>query len=330
MVQVLQSSNDSAVQAYAAFSDIAVVLPSSTRLLSGENLSKPELTLRIYGDISQPVVIVAGGISAGRAAADSAEKRGWWREIVGPGAAIDTDRYCIIGFDFLPNAGEAARTIAPSDQAVALGYALDIVGAKQVFAFVGASYGGMVALEFAAQFPDWLNRLVVLSAADAPHPAATAIRGVQRRIIEFAQSAGRAREGVSLARQLAMINYRTPEEFSGRFASNAPAIAGDDYPVCAYLRARGDDYAMAPQRYLTLCDSIDRQNVDPAAIAANTLLIGATSDRLIPIEQLRALRDALPSATLIEISSLYGHDAFLKEEGAIACPISKFLQEPNQ
>ncbi len=311
------------------FCDVSVFLPGDFTFESGERLSRPELKVRVYGDLEAPAIIVAGGISAGRDVADSKDGKGWWRDVAAPGGFIDLNKFCVIGFDFLPNAGETARTITTRDHARALADALDVLNVETLNAFVGASYGGMVGLAFAAEFPGRIERLCAISAPARAHPFATALRGVQRRIVNLAAKNGDPKAGVSLARQLAMVTYRTPEEFEARFDSAAGAGAGDPYDVCDYLVARGESYAMDAQRYVTLSDSIDRHRVEPAAIKAKTLIIAATSDRLAPAGDLRLLSSAIDGASFVEIASLYGHDAFLKEAGVIGPHIKKFLKEKN-
>lgn len=305
--------------------DVSVILPAGFTLQSGEKLSKPELRLRLFGPDGAPVIVVSGGISAGRDVADGAGAAGWWRGVVAPGGAIDTQALRVIGFDFLPNAGETARTITTNDQARALAFALDAIGVSRLRAFVGASYGGMLGLAFAQAFPERVERLCVISAADRPHAASTAVRGVQRRIVEFATRAGDPAAGLSLARQLAMTTYRTPEEFEARFAHRPGAAAGDPYPVCEYLIARGDAYAMAPERFVTLSDSIDRHAADPAKIQSKALFVAVTSDRLVPAADTRRLAGAAPDARYAEITSQFGHDAFLKEAAVLAPLIETFI-----
>jgi len=309
------------------FCDVSILLPANFVLAGGEKLSRPELRVRIYGDLAKPVIAVAGGISAGRIVADADGEKGWWREIAACGGAIDLQKFCVLAFDFLPNEGELARTITTSDQASALGAALDSLKIETLFAFAGASYGGMVALAFAADCPARVKHLCILSAADKPHPAATALRGVQRRIIDFARASGDADEGVCLARQLAMISYRTPEEFEARFDHAPGAAAGDPHEVCNYLISRGRAYDMSAERYLTLSDSVDRHRVDTAKIKAESLFIAARSDRLAPIDDMRRLARDIETSMLLEIDSLYGHDAFLKEAAVIGPVIKKFLEE---
>jgi homoserine O-acetyltransferase/O-succinyltransferase len=309
------------------FCDVTVFLPPDFILDSGETLSRPELKVRVYGDPEKPAVAVAGGISAGRDVATCKDGEGWWRDIVSPGGYVDLDRCCVIGFDFLPNPGETAKTVTTRDHARALADALDTLNIAKLHAFVGASYGGMIGLAFAEIFPDRIEKLCAISAPDRPHPSATAMRGVQRRIIDFAVKHGDGRGGVALARQLGMITYRTPEEFEARFESAPGAAAGEPYDICDYLIARGDAYGMDPRRYVTLSDSIDRHRADASKISAQSLVIAAESDRLAPRADLQRLAGAIAGARYVEIPSLYGHDAFLKEPAVIGPIIKDFLEE---
>ncbi|NWG92869.1 MAG: homoserine O-succinyltransferase [Parvularculaceae bacterium] len=322
--RLLTEERDDAVDAGC---DVGVLLPADFALESGDRLSRPEIVLRIYGDRALPKVLVAGGISAGRAVADHGREKGWWRAIVNGGGAVDLNDFCVIGFDFLPNVGEAARTISTGDQARALARALDAIKVAKLHAFVGASYGGMVALAFAEAFPHRLERLCVLSAADRPQPAATALRGVQRRIVAFARRVGAAEEGVSLARQLAMIAYRTPEEFAARFAHESGAAAGDPYDVCRYLISRGGAFRMSAERYVTLSDSIDRHAIDPRKVKAPALFLASLSDRLVPPEDIERLSRQVERGAYVAFNSLYGHDAFLKETATIGPVIKSFIEE---
>ena len=308
--------------------DVSVLLPRDFRLESGEKLSRPELRLRFHGDRNNPLIIALGGISSTRKVADSTDGRGWWRDLVGPGKAIDLDAYCVLGFDFLPNTHETARTISTNDQARALSAALATLGIDEVFGVVGASYGGMTALAFTAAFPHLAKRVCVISAAERPHPAATAQRGIQRRILSFAADCGRPEEGVALARQIAMTTYRSPEEFADRFNSAPGEAAGDPYDVCDYLISRGDAFRMDVRRYLTLSDSIDRHRVDPRQINVPTTLIASLSDQLVPAGDIRRLAAAIPAAVdLREIPSRYGHDAFLKDTDVVGNLVAGCLQE---
>ena len=307
--------------------DVVVPLPADFRLASGEKLNQSSIVGRVHGRAGAPVVVVAGGISAGRFVhRTETNGLGWWSGAVSVRGPIDLSRFQVLSFDFAPGSEPepgvpaAPVTITTQDQARLLALLLDHQKVQRVAAFVGCSYGGMVALAFAELFPDRADQLIVVSAAHRAHPQATAWRGIQRRILQFAVAAGRPEEGVALARELAMTTYRTAEEFDDRFDSAAPAAAGDNYPVCDYLTARGQAYRThtTPARWLSMSDSIDRHSVTPEAISTPVTLIGFTSDRLVPIDDIRELAARLPTLwRFVEAPSLYGHDAFLKEDAFV-------------
>lgn len=295
--------------------DVSASIPENFRLASGQRLAATQMSGRLHGSTAGPLIVVAGGISSDRFAPR------WWPWAVSPGGPIDIGRARVLAFDLLPGAGDAGVTITTTDQARLLALLLDAIAEPRIDAFVGASYGGCVGLAFAEAFPARIRELVVISAAHRTHPAATAWRGVQRRLLAFARDCGREAEGIALARELAMTTYRTAEEFGLRFALTPPPEAGQPYPVCDYLIARGADYAGATSvdRWISLSDSLDRHAVDPEAVLCPLTLIGFTSDRLVPIDDIRELADRAPNLRrLIVAPSVFGHDAFLKERELIA------------
>lgn len=147
----------------------------------------------------------------------------------------------------------------------------------------------MVGLAFASQYPASLDRLCVISAADQPTPMAVAWRGLQRRIVAFAAEQGRPEEGLALARQLAMTTYRSDLEFADRF----DGLIGEDgrSDVCRYLESRGGALTKTttPERWNALSEAIDRHRVDPRTVTVPTRLIASMTDRLVPIDDMRAL-----------------------------------------
>jgi homoserine O-acetyltransferase len=177
----------------------------------------------------------------------------------------------------------------------------------------------------------------VVSAAEEAHPLATAWRSIQRRIVRLGLQHGNGSEGLSLARALAMTTYRSPAEFAQRFAST-PTVTeqGFRFPVEEYLDARGADFAaqVLPESFLCLSESIDLQHIDPRDVHVPTTLIAVRQDQLVPVEQMRALAARLGQRRsvrnrLIEIDSLFGHDAFLKEH-EVLIPLFKQALEGKQ
>jgi homoserine O-acetyltransferase len=304
--------------------DWFVPVPESFRLDDGSRLPDREFRTRLYGRRGAPLIIVAGGISAGRIV-HAPDGSGWWQEIVGPGAAVDLDRWRVLAFDFAP-LGDHAVAISTADQARLIDLALTALGVESAYAFVGASYGGMIGLALAAQAPERIGRLCVISAAHRPSVLGMAWRGIQRRIVTLAADAGRPEEGLALARELAMTTYRGADELEARFERTLGEDGFSD--VCRYLISRGRAYpdAISPQRWASLSASIDRHAVAPEAVEAPVTLIASVSDRLTPISDMRALAERLPDLRrFAEVDSLYGHDAFLKDVDRLTPIIRSFL-----
>lgn len=277
------------------------------------------------GPAGAPVRVVAGGISADRHAAR------WWPAQVGPARALDTTRRRVLAIDWLGADGGLDAPIDPADQADAIAAALDAVGAARAEAFVGASYGAMVGLQFAARHGDRLGRLVAISGAHRPHPYASAWRALQREVVRLGRDEGGAARGLALARQWAMLSYRTPEEFAARFDA-PPSFDGDRARVAAedYLAARGRHFAArwCSTAFLRLSESIDLQAVDPAAIRVPTTVVAVAEDRLVPLADLQALVEGLGGpARLRVLRSAFGHDAFLKEDAAVSRLLRESLED---
>jgi homoserine O-acetyltransferase len=317
-----------------------LAVPGETRLHFGGKLESVSIAWRLAGPAGAPVVVAIGGISASRRVWIPEEPRGgWWHEVVGPKLALDTQRFRILSFDYLgasadstgPRDGGAFPTVSAYDQAELLLRLINHLGITSLRAIVGASYGGMVALAFGERFPDRVARLVVISAADRAHPMASAWRVVQRRIVKFAIEAGQPAQGLELARALAMATYRSPEEFAARFAG-APRRNDQDQhvlPVEEYLFARGAEYAKSyrPDSFVCLSESIDLHRVDATRIFAPVTAIAVREDQLVPLGDMRAMVARLPNAELHEISSVYGHDAFLKENRRLAPIFANVLND---
>jgi homoserine O-acetyltransferase len=298
-----------------------------------DSLPDANMAFRLMGNERGPVIAVLGGISAHRIVS-GAPGEGWWPEMVGPGLGVDTREYRVLGIDYLggwgksstPASGGRFPPISSYDQAGALSLIVRHLGLDSLHAIVGASYGGMVALCFAERYPDQVKHIVVLSAADKAQVLSTAWRSVQRQIVREAIARGDGAAGLKLARALAMASYRSNVEFSIRFGG-APTRTADRFrfPIEDYLFARGDDYVQKyrAESFLTLSESIDLHQMDATQVHTPATLIAVREDQLVPFSDMQALSARLNGPRqLIEINSIFGHDAFLKE-GAALTPIIK-------
>lgn len=286
----------------------------------------------VRGAAFAPVIIVQGGISADRRTVRDADGAGWWEALAGPGRAIDTDRYRVLSIDWLERADLGdALAVSTTDQADALAALLTALDIGCIHAFVGASYGAMVGLAFAARHPKRARRLVAISGAHRAHPLSIAIRNLQREIVRLGDRLGDTAAGLDLARRLAMTTYRSALEFSERCADEPVFDADDDHHHFAeegWLKAAGASFAQrfSAARFLALSESIDLHGVRPEDVRVPTTLIGIASDRVVPLADLCDLqRRCGAAAELHVIDSRYGHDAFLKEESQIGALLVEAL-----
>ena len=277
------------------------------------------------------IVCALGGISAHRRVSGA---EGWWSELAGPGKTLDPEQVRLVGIDWLEGGVSAAATGSVAgipttgDQADHLARQLDAEGIDRLDLLIGSSFGGNVALCFAARYPERVGRLVVIGAAHRPHPMATALRSLQRRTVRLGLETGRGQEALEIARGIAMTTYRTAEEFAGRFGTRSDLTGR--FPVEGYLRHKGAQYARdnSPERFLALSLALDLHDVDPATITTPALLIAFEGDAIAPPWQMAELRDGLAGpADLVVLDSIYGHDAFLKESEAYSALLRSQLLE---
>ena len=333
----LQSQISYAESHHASFAGVPGVGRDRPKVFSQRGTCRVTLTPK-YGDgprlvnvsyswigaIGAPTVIVQGGISADRdvTVLDEHATPGWWQALVGVDAAIDVTRWRVLAIDWLDAAQIGGHAVSSADQADAVAALLQTLGVARAHAFVGSSYGAMVALAFGARHPRLVGKLVLLAGAHRAHPLSTAQRSVQRGIVRLGQASGQVRESLALARQLAITTYRGSTEFGQRFAGVAEfRDERFHFPVEDYLEHQGRRFVerFDADRFLALSESIDLHEVAPEDVSVPVTLIGFSSDRLVPLSDLFELQRRLCGTTKLEVvNSPYGHDAFLKETAQLA------------
>jgi homoserine O-acetyltransferase len=287
----------------------------------------------VIGAAGAPVVLVAGGISAHRHVAASAQfpEAGWANDLVGPGRALDPAHRRILAFDYVGADGTLDAPIDPADQADAIRGLLDALDIDVLDAVVGYSYGALVGLQLAVRHPQSIRKLVAVSGAHRPHPYAAAWRALQRKAVDLGQLQCADGQGLSLARQFAMLSYRTPEEFEQRFDAvpelvhGRVRVAAEDYLDAVGARYVGRTPATAFRR---LSESIDLQRVDPAQVRIPTVVVAVEGDRLVPLSDAVTLVEGLGTLGKLRLlRSPYGHDAFLKETDRIDAILAAALRD---
>lgn len=311
-------------QVKTEISEGVLEIPGEWILHHRGRLTDARIAWRLTGPADAPLVCAMGGIWCDRRLFDPEDpRRGCWSEVVGPRRPLDSLRFRVLSFDYLGGSGDTSGpkpgipfpSISTYDQADALARLLEHLGIRSFGAIVGGSYGGMVALAFAERNPERVASLFIVSAADRPHPMAIAWHSIQRHIVRFAIDCGRPQEGLRLARAVALSLYRSSEEFAARFPAT-PNLNGEQFvfPVERYLFSEGGVAAdFRAEAFLCLSESLDLHNVDASRVFVPTVAAGAREDQLVPLSDVRALVARMAVANLREISSIHGHDAYLRE-----------------
>jgi homoserine O-acetyltransferase/O-succinyltransferase len=316
-----------------SFTDAPVALRGhlrTTLTLRHAGVRNVEIAYELVGPADAPIVLAAGGISAHRhvVSTEAFPEAGWWQTQSGVG--LDTHRVRLLAIDWLGADGQLDAVIDSADQADAIATVLDALGIEKLAAFFGSSYGAMVGLQFAARYPQRVGKLVAISGAHRSHPYASAWRALQRQAVALGQLQCDESQGLALARQLAMLSYRTPAEFAERFDETPTVVHGR-------VRVAAEDYLehcaatwvtrTSPTAFLRLSESIDLHAIDPRTVSVPTTVIAIAEDRLVPLEDLFALAEALPNGEIRVLRSKFGHDAFLTETLEIGNILERTLND---
>ncbi|WOF22166.1 homoserine O-acetyltransferase [Microbacterium betulae] len=220
---------------------------------------------------------------------------GWWDDLVGPGLAIDTDRFFVIAPNVLGGCqgstgpasvhpdGEAWGARFPyltiRDQVAAQVRLADALGIDRWAAVVGGSMGGMHALEWAVGQPERVERLAILSSPPINTADQIALNSVQIEAIEIdprfaggeyydAAPGEGPHRGLALARRMALLNYRSPTELNQRFQRSwqsgvNPIGHGGRFAVESYLDFHGNKFTRRfdANSYIRLVEAMDSHDV---------------------------------------------------------------------
>jgi len=229
---------------------------------------------------------------------------GWWNEIIGPGRAIDTDRWFVVAPNMLGGCqgSTGPASLAPDgiewgarfpfttirDQVSAQVALADRLGIDRWAAAIGGSMGGMHALEWAITAPERVERLAVIAAPPVTTADQIGLNSVQIEAVrtdplfrggeyyEAADGDGPHR-GLALARRMALLNYRSPGELNDRFGGSwqsgiSPLGAGGRFAVESYLDFHGNKFTRRfdANSYITLVEAMNSHDVgrDRGGVAA--------------------------------------------------------------
>ncbi|MHB8838811.1 MAG: homoserine O-acetyltransferase family protein [Gemmatimonadaceae bacterium] len=271
----------------------------------------------------------------------------WWKRIIGPGLALDTDRYAVLVPNLLGSCygtsgpsdypderiqdgaqGGRFPAVTPRDQARFVALLVEALGVNEVALATGGSLGGMVALEWTATFGGRTRATVALAAPAAHTAHAIAWNAVQRAVLDAA--GGR---GLAVARQISMIAFRSEREFEARFGRTAGADGR--FSVESYLDHQGKklEARFNAASYRTLLDAMDAHDLGRGrgglahalrALKGHIYAVGVGGDQLYSADVVRQWAE-LAGAAYREITSKFGHDAFLLEHEQVGAILREAL-----
>jgi homoserine O-acetyltransferase len=267
--------------------------------------------------------------------------KGWWNGVIGPGLAIDTNKFFVV----CPNVlGACQGTTGPSSLAsdatpfgsrfpiitirdqVAVEVALtDFLEIESWAGVVGGSMGGMRVLEWAVGFPQRTGHAVVLAVGAAATADQIALSALQNRAIrvdpffaggDYYNNERGPDEGLAIARGLGQFTYRTGSEFEIRFGRQlqveSDLVGESPYAIESYLHYHGVKLGgrFDPNSYIVLSDAMNHHDVGRgrggvqsalSSVPIPVTVAGILSDRLYPLHLQEQLVELLPYAEPLAI-----------------------------
>jgi homoserine O-acetyltransferase len=332
-----------------------VVLPR-LELESGEVLLDAPIAFASWGRLNRQgdnAVVVCHALTG------SADATEWWQALIGPGKALDTERFFVICLNTLGSPyGSASPVTIEQHRGVPYGpdfptttvrdtvrahhAVLKGMGVRRVVAAMGGSMGGMQVLEWGFR-DDFVRSLVPVAVGARHSPWCIGWSEAQRKAIRADRrwNGGHYEpddppvDGLAAARMMAMMSYRSPTEFSDRFAR---AVTSDQtFQVASYLRHQGDKLVRRfdANCYISLTDQMDSHDVGRGrggheyalrSLPQPTLVIGISSDVLYPLAEQEEIARCIPDAKLAVLNAPYGHDSFLIRQTELGDTVRPFLE----
>lgn len=343
------------------------VLGEHLLLECGRTLVSPTLHYAVYGRLNAArdnAVLVCHALSG------SALVGSWWPEVFAPGAVLSLEHDFVICINMLGSCygstgpgsvdPETGKVYGPDfplvsvrDNVRAQARLLDSLGIRRLRLVMGGSLGGMQALDWTILNPERVERALIIGVAPLG-AMGLALNHLQRQAIQHDPEWAEGRylpqrppqRGLALARQIAMISYKSAPLFEERFGRNpnrngedpwglddlGGGLIGGRFDIAGYLDHQGQRFIdrFDANSYLAILRTMDtwdplRGCASPedafGRIQARLSFIGISSDWLFPPEDVRrfaeTVRAAGVEADYREMTSAHGHDAFLAEQAEL-------------
>lgn len=339
---------DVPTQALPAEGETGIVDIGSLTLENGEVIHDVCIAVQRWGKLSPArdnVVVVLHALTGDShitgPAGPGHPTPGWWDGVAGPGAPIDTDRWCAVATNVLggcrgstgPSSlardgkpwGSRFPLISVRDQVEADVAALAALGINEVAAVVGGSMGGARALEWVVSHPDRVGSGLLLAVGARATADQIGTQSTQVAVIKADPDwqggdyydTGRSPDaGLQIARRFAHLTYRGEVELDTRFANDAQGtedpVRGGRYAVQSYLEHQGSKLVTRfdAGSYVVLTDALSRHDVGRGRGGVSAALrgcpvpvvvAGITSDRLYPLRLQEELAELMPGCSELQI-----------------------------
>ena len=286
------------------------------------------LSYQVFGPAlgSAPVVLITHALTGN---SQVTGEGGWWTSLVGPGQAIDTDKYTVVAFNIPGNGYDGLeenlfdnhKIFTAKDVARIFSIGLEKLGVTKLFANVGGSLGGGIAWELSVLKPLLAKNLIVVATDWKASDWVIANTMIQESILHNSCNP------LHDARMHAMLMYRTPDSFTLKFNRTKNDSLGI-FNIESWLQYHGkklsERFQLSAYKQLNyILSSIDASsgyaNFKEAiyALTADIHMVTVDSDALFTLkedkESVRQLREIKQSINHQVIRSIHGHDAFLIE-----------------
>jgi len=335
---------------------------------SGKSISSVSVAYETYGTLNNEgtnAILICHALTGDSHASsyNNPEGRaGWWDGLIGKGKAFDPEKYFIVCSNFIggcygtsgpasinPSTNKTYKNDFPQmtvrDMVNLQNKLIKHLGIKKIKTIAGGSLGGMQALEWALMYPEIVESIIPM-ATSAQHSAwAIGLNEIQRKAImddpvyNNGNYAVQPIKGLSTARMLAMMSYRSDINFQEKFGRKIKSNENSSKPffdVESYLHYQGQKLVnrFDANTYIYITRAMDlrdvalgRGSLEEALgiIKAKTLCVGIDTDLFYPAAEQKKIAQLIPGSEYFEIKTPYGHDAFLIEFDQLNNTLLKFL-----